>query len=174
MDPITAKYAPLFEVTLQEGEVVSLAGLGQHVQTGERHGRGAGEGIYGLTNSKFVFRFDDPPPEGGRFVAFPLDVIVDAEQKWIVVPGMSELVLQVNGPNGVFVSSYYIGTRMSSQLGRVILGDSGSTEDQMSAAPDQSGSYGPIDGLLEEIAAEAGSEVSIKGDRRPGRRSSTD
>jgi hypothetical protein len=39
MDPITAKYAPLFEVTLQEGEVVSLAGLGQHVQTGERHGR---------------------------------------------------------------------------------------------------------------------------------------
>jgi hypothetical protein len=87
---------------------------------------------------------------------------------------MSELVLQVNGPNGVFVSSYYIGTRMSSQLGRVILGDSGSTEDQMSAAPDQSGSYGPIDGLLEEIAAEAGSEVSIKGDRRPGRRSSTD
>jgi len=63
---------------------------------------------------------------------------------------------------------------MSSQLGRVILGGSASTEDQMSAAPDKSGSYGPIDGLLEEIAAQTGGEASIQGDRRPVRRSSTD
>jgi hypothetical protein len=29
---------------------------------------------------------------------------------------MSELVLQINGPNGVFVSSYYIGTREAKEI----------------------------------------------------------
>jgi hypothetical protein len=63
---------------------------------------------------------------------------------------------------------------MSSQLGRVILGGSASTEDEMNAAPDQSGCYGPIDGLLEELAAQAGGVSRIQGDRRPGIGSSTD
>jgi hypothetical protein len=63
---------------------------------------------------------------------------------------------------------------MSSQLGRVILGASAATEDEMSAAPDPDGGYGPMDGLLEEIAAQAGGESQVGGDRRPGSQSSTD
>ena len=56
---------------------------------------------------------------------------------------------------------------MSTQLGRMILGGSASTEDEMSARPDQDGRYGPIDGLLEEIAAQAPAESRVRGDPRP-------
>jgi len=47
---------------------------------------------------------------------------------------------------------------ISSQLGRVILSGSSAGADEMSTSPDQDGSYGPIDGLLEEIAARADGE----------------
>lgn len=56
---------------------------------------------------------------------------------------------------------------MSSQLGRMILGGSTATEDEMRADPDEDGGYGPLDDLLTETAARlAGSEKSD--DRRPG------
>lgn len=44
---------------------------------------------------------------------------------------------------------------MSSQLGRMILNASASTEDEMSARPDPDGSYGPFDAILKKIADEA-------------------
>jgi hypothetical protein len=45
----------------------------------------------------------------------------------------------------------------------MILAGSVSTEDEMSAAPDQDGRYGPIDGLLEEIAAQTGDQPPNSG-----------
>ena len=57
---------------------------------------------------------------------------------------------------------------MSSQLGRIILGSSASSADEMSAQPDQDGRYGPLDELLEEIVAQTGSESEVGDDRRPG------
>jgi hypothetical protein len=50
----------------------------------------------------------------------------------------------------------------------MILGGSASTEDEMSTRPDQDEGYGPLDGLLEEIAAEVRGESRVRGDRRPG------
>lgn len=55
---------------------------------------------------------------------------------------------------------------MTSQLGRVILNASGSTEDEMNARPDPEGSYGPLDAILKEIAAQGLKES-------PGLRQST-
>ena len=57
---------------------------------------------------------------------------------------------------------------MSSQLGRIILGGSVSTPDEMNAQPDQDGRYGPIDELLEEITAEPPSGSEGGDDRRSG------
>lgn len=57
---------------------------------------------------------------------------------------------------------------MSSQLGRIILGVSASTADEMSARPDQDGHYGPLDELLEEIAAQTRSGSEVRDDRQPG------
>jgi hypothetical protein len=115
VDPITAKYAPLFDVTLDDGETISLAGAGQHVQTAERYGRGQGEGTYAMTEKKFLFRFDNPPTQT-RFYAFPLDVITSAQAKRIVVPGMSELALVIQGPSGPINASFYIGKREAKQI----------------------------------------------------------
>ena len=56
---------------------------------------------------------------------------------------------------------------MSSQLGRTILGGSGSSADEMSAQPDQDGRYGPLDELLEELAAQARSGSEVGDDRQP-------
>jgi hypothetical protein len=50
---------------------------------------------------------------------------------------------------------------MSSQLGRMILNASASTEDEMSARPDPDGSYGPLDAILEEIAAQRLNESQV-------------
>ena len=63
---------------------------------------------------------------------------------------------------------------MSSQLGRMILDRSAATEDEMSAAPNTDGGYGPMDGLLEEIADWADDNPRVGRDRRPGSQSSTD
>ena len=63
---------------------------------------------------------------------------------------------------------------MSHQLGRMILDRSASTEDEMSAAPNPDGGYGPMDGLLEEIADRADSNSRFERDRRPESQSSTD
>jgi hypothetical protein len=63
---------------------------------------------------------------------------------------------------------------ISSQLGRVILGGPSASSDQMSATPDQSGGYGSLDTLLEDVAANARATSARKGDRRPGRRSPMD
>ncbi len=57
---------------------------------------------------------------------------------------------------------------MSSQLGRIILGSSASSADEMSSQPDQDGRYGPLDELLEEIVADARSGSEVGDDRRPG------
>jgi hypothetical protein len=57
---------------------------------------------------------------------------------------------------------------MSSQLGRIILGDFASSADEISAQPDQDGRYGPLDELLEDIAAQARSGSEVGDDRRPG------
>lgn len=61
---------------------------------------------------------------------------------------------------------------MSSQLGRIVLGVSGSSADEMNATPDPDGGYGDLDGMLAEIAAEIRAESPAKGGRRPGRQSS--
>jgi hypothetical protein len=116
VDPVTAKYAALFDVTLEDGETISLAGLGQHVQSGEQFGRGQGEGAFALTEKKFLFRFDDPPPGRSRFLAFPVEVIASAEAKWIVVPGMSELALWIDGPSGSLRANFYMGKREAKQI----------------------------------------------------------
>lgn len=50
---------------------------------------------------------------------------------------------------------------MASQLGRMILNPSVSTEDEMSARPDSDGSYGPLDAILEEIAAQRLNELGV-------------
>lgn len=50
---------------------------------------------------------------------------------------------------------------MSSQLGRMILNASASTEDEMSARPDPDGSYGPLDAILAEIASQSLSESQV-------------
>ena len=63
---------------------------------------------------------------------------------------------------------------MSCQLGRMILDRSAATEDEMSAAPNPDGGYGPMDGLLEETADRAASDSRFERDRRPGTQSSTD
>jgi hypothetical protein len=52
---------------------------------------------------------------------------------------------------------------MLSQLGLIILGGSGSSADEMSARPDPDGSYGPLDGLLEEAAAQVAAYGAIDG-----------
>lgn len=61
---------------------------------------------------------------------------------------------------------------VSSQLGRMILDRSTATEDEMSAAPNPDGGYGPMDGLLEEIADRTDSS-RFERDRRPGTQPST-
>lgn len=59
---------------------------------------------------------------------------------------------------------------LSSQLGRVILGGATALPDEMNASPDHDGDFGPLDALLDEIAAAVG-----KGDdRRPVDRSRSD
>jgi hypothetical protein len=63
---------------------------------------------------------------------------------------------------------------ISSQLGRVILGGPSASGDEMSATADHGGGYGPLDTLLEDVAANAGRTSARKGDRRPGRRSPLD
>jgi hypothetical protein len=63
---------------------------------------------------------------------------------------------------------------MSSQLGRMILDRSAATEDEMSAAPNPDGGYGPMDGLLEEIADRADNNSRFERGRRPGTQPSTD
>lgn len=57
---------------------------------------------------------------------------------------------------------------MSSQLGRAILGGSASTTDEMTGTPDQDGRYGPLDELLDEIAANARSGSEVGNDQRRG------
>ena len=63
---------------------------------------------------------------------------------------------------------------MSHQLGRMILDRSASTEDEMSAALNTDGGYGPMDGLLEEIADWVDDSSRLERDRRPESQSSTD
>ena len=63
---------------------------------------------------------------------------------------------------------------MSSELGRMILDRSAATEDEMSTAPNPDGGYGPMDGLLEEIADRVDDSSRVGRDRRPGSQSSTD
>ena len=63
---------------------------------------------------------------------------------------------------------------MSFQLGRMILDRSAATEDEMSAAPNPDGDYGPMDALLEEIADRADNNSRFEGDRRSGTQPSTD
>lgn len=67
--------------------------------------------MYALTTSRFLFRFDAPPPTRSRFLAFPHQAIVSAAAKWIIVPGMSELALEISGPNDVIRVSFYVGKR---------------------------------------------------------------
>ena len=62
---------------------------------------------------------------------------------------------------------------MSSQLGRVILDRSTATEDEMSAAPNPGGGFGPMDGLLEKIADSVDDSSRFERDRRPGTEPST-
>ena len=62
---------------------------------------------------------------------------------------------------------------MTSQLGRVILAGSTSTEDEMSAHPDQDGRYGPLDEILAAIAA-AQAAAESGDDRGPGTESEAD
>lgn len=50
---------------------------------------------------------------------------------------------------------------MSSQLGRMILNASVSTEDEMSARPDPDGSYGPLDEIFDEVAAQRLNESRV-------------
>jgi hypothetical protein len=54
-----------------------------------------------------------------------------------------------------------------SQLGLIILDASAATCDEMSAAPHPDGSYGPIDGLLDEIAIGVVADPLGRGYRRP-------
>jgi hypothetical protein len=63
---------------------------------------------------------------------------------------------------------------ISSQLGMVILGGQSASSDEMTVAPDQGGGYGPLDALLEDVAADTREARYRKGDRRPGRRSPRD
>jgi hypothetical protein len=49
---------------------------------------------------------------------------------------------------------------MSSQLGRMILNASASTEDEMSARPDADGSYGPLDAIIKKMADQAPGECA--------------
>jgi len=62
---------------------------------------------------------------------------------------------------------------MSSQLGRLILDTSAASIDEMTAAPDSAGQYGPMDSLLGELALRIRLRSSSNGDRRPEELSST-
>lgn len=63
---------------------------------------------------------------------------------------------------------------MSSQLGRMILDGANTSGDEMDAAPEADGGYGPMDGLLDDIARGVRAEPVVGGDRRPGNRCSAD
>ena len=62
---------------------------------------------------------------------------------------------------------------MTSQLGRVILSTSTSSEDEMHAHPDPDGRYGPLDEILAAIAA-AQAAAESGDDRGPGTESEAD
>ena len=84
--------------------------------------------------------------------------------------------MEISGPwfNFRYTNADHVGSlvseplMMSSQLGRIILGGSASSADGMNAQPDQDGRYGPLDELIEEIAAQARSGSEVGDDRRPG------
>lgn len=63
---------------------------------------------------------------------------------------------------------------MSTQLGRILLGTSASTQDAISAKPDRDRRYGLLDELLEEVAAQALAKSRLRKNRQPGRQSPAD
>ncbi len=109
---------------------------------------------------------------GGRLIGS--DCLICAARR--AVPGAyvkpiesSDLRLNLRHTNADPMGSPVTEPRMmSSQLGRIILGGSASTPDEMNAQPDQDGRYGPIDELLEEITAEPPSGSEGGDDRRSG------
>jgi hypothetical protein len=56
----------------------------------------------------------------------------------------------------------------------LILDTSAASIDEMTAAPDSAGQYGPMDSLLGELALRIRLRSSSNGDRRPEELSSTD
>lgn len=63
---------------------------------------------------------------------------------------------------------------LASQLGRIVLGVSAASEDEMIAGPDSDGSYGALDGLVAEAAAQVRDGSKDRDRRGRSTRATTD
>lgn len=110
---LARKYFPLFEPYLKDGERLVTASAAIWVAVSEAFGRGAGDGTLGVTNRRVLH-------VGSKLRLFDADRtdIVEVSRKWIVIPGSSQLDLQVRrqSSDGSVTQSFYCGTGFAKDL----------------------------------------------------------
>ena len=101
---------------LAEGEEVIDAGIAQSVEVAEMAGRGGGEGILYLTDSRLIFRLDS----GGGCAEVRLANLSALTVKWIIARKMSRLVVAYKEDAMPYTANYYLGTKFGKQLEQAV------------------------------------------------------
>lgn len=88
------------------------AGPAIHVETSETYGRGAGDGMFGITNLRIIFIIDRD--QSG--MAIEREFITAAKKNWISLPGSSNLRLETVKNGQLTLQNFYCPTLFIKEL----------------------------------------------------------
>jgi hypothetical protein len=118
MDPLVAKYFPVFHEYLSDGEDLLTACQSIHVETSTRLGRGKGDGAIGITNRRVIHLFRENIGSNG--LTIDRSKILKVERGWIAVPKHSNLKLTVSTNTGAMDMNFYIWTKFCKEIVQIL------------------------------------------------------